>query len=365
MHVLLDGRGAVANVSWVMEEISGAATERHAKGRDRGTPPLLDGFGRRHTYLRVSVTDRCDLACIYCTPPEGEVDHTRRPDLLTFEELARVVTVFAGVGVERVRFTGGEPLVRKDFLQMVELVRRRTGLRDLRMTTNASRLAPFAAPLARAGIRGVNISLDSLDPERFRYVTRGGSLEVTLEGIHAAVDAGMKVKLNAVVLGGVNDDELGRLVDFAWEIGATPRFIELMPIGYAAGLRRETFMPIARVVGLLGDRVEPDAWRSPPGRGPARYLPAADGSDRRVGFITAMSEHFCGDCNRLRVTASGEIRPCLASPSGAPLRALLRSGASDSELADAIRSAIADKGKGHRMGEGHAPVPIGMSSIGG
>lgn len=332
-----------------------------------GLPPLVDGRGRHYRYLRMSVTDRCDLACVYCMPPQGEEDHARRPDLLTFEEHARLGGVFAGMGFSRVRLTGGEPLVRRDIVRLVELVARVPGLEPLVMTTNAMRLAELARPLAAAGLGGVNISLDSLDPDRFAQITRGGRLRQVLAGLHAAVDAGLGVKLNVVLLAGVNDDEAGRLVDFAWERGITPRFIELMPLGEAAKLPAERFLDHRALVHRLGARVAGEMQRGGEAHGPARYLQASDGSDRRVGFITAVSDEFCASCNRVRVSARGELRACLASREGVSLRERMRAGASDAELAWAVHCALGSKSVGHFFNDPRVDAHhrVGMSLIGG
>ncbi len=332
-----------------------------------GVPELTDARGRRYTYLRLSVTDRCDLACVYCMPPGGELDHGLRRELLDFEEAARVVSVFAASGIERVRFTGGEPLVRKDVVRLVELVHRRTGIGDLVMTTNATRLAELAGDLSRAGLRGVNISIDSLDADRFARITRGGELGRVLAGIHAARDAGLEVKLNTVALGGVNDDEVSRIVDFAWAHGITPRFIELMPLGEGARLPSATFLGADAVVRALGTRLADGDRQAVAGRGPARYHEAADGSGRRVGFITAVSDEFCESCNRVRVTARGDIRACLASRRAVSLRDLVRAGGSDADLAWAMGWALGGKDTGHHFLDPEVAehAHVGMSLIGG
>ncbi|MFW6067807.1 MAG: GTP 3',8-cyclase MoaA [Myxococcota bacterium] len=332
-----------------------------------GPPPLVDGRGRRYGYLRLSVTDRCDLACVYCMPPGGEDDHAVRRDLLTFEEAARLVGVFAAMGAERVRFTGGEPLVRKDVVRLVELVRRRTGLEQLVMTTNATRLGELARPLAEAGLSGVNVSLDTLDAVRFREVTRGGDLKRVLAGIHGALDAGLEVKLNVVPLRGVNDDELGRIVDFCWAHGITPRFIELMPLGEGAKLDAAMRITADDVVATLGERVAPGVRQGVPGRGPARYLQARDGSGRRVGLITAVSDEFCESCNRVRVTARGDIRTCLAARRAVSLRDVMRAGGSDADVAWAVHWSLAGKDAGHAFldEDVREHEHVGMSLIGG
>ncbi len=349
-------------------------------GRE-GLPPLIDGQGRHYTYLRMSVTDRCDFACVYCMPPGGEDDHALRPDLLSFEEVARLVTLLAQMGIDRVRFTGGEPLVRRDVVRLIELVRRRTGITKLVMTTNGNRLAELARPLKDAGLTGVNVSIDTLDAERFREITRGGDLRRVLAGVHAALDAGIEVKLNAVVLGGINDGDAGELVDWAFERGITPRFIELMPLGEASKLSASHFLSQRDLVARLGARVVADEHAaSVHGQGPARYLHAADGSGRRVGFITALSGDFCGSCNRVRITARGDMRACLASRSAVSLRELMRNGESDRELAWAVHCALSTKLAGHEFehdgastgsasGSARPAAPehthVGMSLVGG
>jgi GTP 3',8-cyclase len=335
-----------------------------------GLPALIDGQGRRYSYLRLSVTDRCDFACVYCMPAGGEEDHAVRPELLTFEEAARVVSVFSQLGIDRVRFTGGEPLVRRDVVRMIELVHRRTGLDDLVMTTNASRLAELAAPLAQAGLRGVNISLDSLDAARFRELTRGGELSRVLAGVHAALAAGLIVKLNIVALGGLNDAEAPRLVDWAWDLGITPRFIELMPLGEAANLPSERFVSHQQLIERLGARVSPEhglCGAAIAGQGPARYLAARDGSGRKVGFITAVADEFCDSCNRVRVTARGDFRACLASRNAVSLRDAVRAGKDDRELAWLIHRALGSKLAGHFFDRDDVDEHrrVGMSLVGG
>jgi len=330
-------------------------------------PLLRDSRGRRYTYLRLSVTDRCDLACEYCMPPSGEDDHAVRRDLLTFEEAARAVSVFASAGIRRVRFTGGEPLVRKDIVRLIELVHRRTDVEQLVMTTNATRLAELARPLRDAGLDGVNVSIDTLDADRFAEITRGGDLGRVLAGIHAALDVGLEVKLNTVPLRGRNHDELGRIVDFAWSLGMSPRFIELMPLGEGAKLPQSMRMNAGDVLEMLGDRVSDEASSGIEGQGPARYMAAADGSGHRVGFITPISNEFCDTCNRVRVTARGDIRACLASRRAISLRNIMRAGGSDLDLAWAMVWSLSGKDRGHQFLESAEDEHerVGMSLIGG
>jgi cyclic pyranopterin phosphate synthase len=328
---------------------------------------LRDARGRSYTYLRLSVTDRCDLACVYCMPPSGEDEHAIRRDLLSFEEAARVVSVFASAGIRRVRFTGGEPLVRKDIVRLVELVHRRTEVEQLVMTTNATRLSELARPLRNAGLHGVNISLDTLDAARFSEITRGGDLGRVLAGIHAALDVGLEVKLNTVPLRGRNDDELSRIVDFAWSLGASPRFIELMPLGEGAKLPKSMRMNADDVLEVLGDRVSSEARTGVEGQGPAQYMAASNGSGHRVGFITPISNEFCDTCNRVRVTARGDIRACLASRRAISLRNIIRAGGSDLDLAWAMVWSLSGKERGHSFLEPAEDEheSVGMSLIGG
>lgn len=332
-----------------------------------GLPQLLDPSGREYTYLRLSVTDRCDLACVYCMPPAGEAEHGLRQDLLSFEEAARLVDVMARMGIRRVRFTGGEPLVRRDVVDLVALVRRTTPVKKLAMTTNATRLAELARPLRDAGLTGVNVSVDSLDPEAFHRITRGGDLAKVLEGIRAALDVGLEVKINTVLLRGETDDEAERLVRWAFDLGVTPRFIELMPLGEGANLPTTMRVPASEVIERLGSLVVRETSGRPEDHGPARYVEASDGSGRRVGFITPLSDRFCGSCNRVRITARGDVRACLASRKAVSIRDLMRAGADDRELAWALHWSLSTKARGHFFLEPEVDehTRVGMSLIGG
>lgn len=334
---------------------------------EAGLPPLVDVRGRVYRYLRLSVTDRCDLACVYCMPVGGEDEHSTRVELLSFEEATRLVSIVARMGIRRVRLTGGEPLVRRDVVRLVERIRAETEVESLVMTTNATRLAELARPLREAGLDGVNVSIDSLDPERFRSITRGGDLGGVLAGIRAALDVGMSVKTNAVVLRGVNDDEVGELVDHAWSLGVTPRFIELMPLGEGANLATDARVTAAEIRERLGARLTDVRHAGLRDHGPARYLDAADGSGRMVGFITPVSDEFCGDCNRIRITARGDLRACLASRRAVSLRDAMREGASDAAVAHRLQAALLGKGLGHEFtdADAHEHEHVGMSLIGG
>ncbi|HSN13880.1 MAG TPA: GTP 3',8-cyclase MoaA [Anaeromyxobacteraceae bacterium] len=313
-------------------------------------PPrrLEDAQQRGITYLRLSLTDRCNFRCSYCAPSVPD----RCGDPLGREELARLVALFARLGIRRVRLTGGEPTLRRDLLDVVGDVRATPGIEEIALTTNGHLLAPLAASLREAGVTRLNVSLDTLDPATLAHVAgRAASLERIVNGIRAALAAGFaSVKINVVVVRGVNDRELGDLARFAWSAGATPRFIELMPFGTG------TPVPIAEVKELLaaqGVALEPDATR---GWGPAYHMRGTSTEAGRpvsglVGFIGAMTENFCEGCNRVRVGADGSLRACLAGRERLPLVPLLRGGASDQEIAEKIRAALLAKRDRHRMAD--------------
>jgi GTP 3',8-cyclase len=311
-------------------------------------PVLADAFARKVTYLRVSLTDRCNYRCTYCMPEEG-VELLPKADVLSFEELERVVRVFVDLGVRRVRLTGGEPTVRKDLVTCVE---RLAAIPDLEvvMTTNGHALAELAAPLERAGLSGLNVSLDSLVPSRFRHITRRGDLARVLAGIEAARAVGLPLKTNIVALRGFNDDEVAALCAHAWGLGAVPRFIEHMPMSdgtlYVPGAVLTAAEIRATVEAAFG-ALDPVA---PPGasNGPARYWRTPAGE--RVGIISAISENFCATCNRVRLSAVGELHTCLAYDDATNLRTPLRDGAADEVIAGLIRGALGEKRKGHDFG---------------
>jgi cyclic pyranopterin phosphate synthase len=317
---------------------------------------IIDRFARRIEYLRISLTDRCNYRCTYCMPEEG-VELLPREHVLSFEEIERLVRVFAGLGVRRIRLTGGEPTVRKNMVELVARVAAVPGVEEVVMTTNGHLLTDLAAPLRAAGMAEVNVSLDTLDADRFRAITRRGDLARVVAGIDAALAAGMQVKLNAVVLGGFNDsaEDLSSLCRFGWERGAAPRFIEHMPMSdgavYQAGRHVSAAAIRERIAGALGEQIAPDG---PSARavGPARYF-RLEPSGRRFGIISAMSEHFCDTCNRLRLTSTGELHACLAWDDAHNLRDILRSGRTgtdvDDELRAAITAAVAGKREGHEF----------------
>ena len=333
-----------------------------------GADPLLDRFARRIRYLRISVTDRCNYRCSYCMPEDlaETVAFEPRAALLTFEELEQIAGVFAELGVRKLRLTGGEPTVRHGIVELVRRLAAVPGIEQVVMTSNGHLLAELAAPLAAAGLTGINVSLDTLDADRFRAITGRGDLARVLAGLDAARAAGLRVKTNAVALRGVNDDELVALCEDAWGRGAVPRFIEHMPMSGGAlptytggdGISAAT---IRRTVeAALGPLVPAEAARD---AGPARYWALASDPARRLGIISAMTEHFCDDCNRLRVTATGELHACLGHDDAVSLRDILRKGGTRADLVAAIGGAVATKRAGHAFGD-HPPAKH-MIGIGG
>jgi cyclic pyranopterin phosphate synthase len=324
---------------------------------------LIDPQGRAVDYLRVSVTDRCNYGCTYCIPEDG-VEHADRAEVLSFEEIAALVRVFATLGVRRVRLTGGEPTVRRDLVALVRLLRDIPGIDDIAVSTNGHRLAELAAPLRAAGVDRLNVSLDSLDAERFRRITRRGDLGRVIAGIEAARAAGFaSIKLNTVALGGVNDDEFDRIAAWAWARGLVPRFIEEMPMAggraYDAGAQISAAEIRRRVAAGWPDTraVADDADGRPSparGGGPARYFRLErDGAGRdatvaprRFGIISPMTEHFCTTCNRLRLSTAGALHACLAHDDAVDLRGPLHAGGADA-VGRAIRGALARKRPGH------------------
>jgi cyclic pyranopterin phosphate synthase len=324
---------------------------------------ISDSFQRPINYLRISVTDRCNLRCVYCMPESG-IDLMSHYDILSYEEIYTVVKAAAEMGINKVRLTGGEPLVRAGLPDLVALIAGIDTIDDISLTTNGILLAQYAAELKEAGLQRVNISLDTLKPERFRQITRCGKLENTFEGIAAAYQTGLTpVKINMVVMAGVNDDEI---LDFARKSvsdGWNVRFIELMPssANEPVSSKLVSVSEMKKRLEALG-KLEP--FRIEVGNGPARYfrLPGASGS---IGFISPVTEHFCFQCNRLRLTADGKLRPCLLSEDEIDLKGPLRSGAPVEELKKLIGKAIANKPKGHRLADGGHPRGRPFSQVGG
>jgi len=311
------------------------------------TQPMIDPFGRRISYLRVSVTDRCDFRCVYCM--SERMRFLSREELLTLEELDRLCTAFIARGTKKLRITGGEPLVRHGVMTLFRSLARHleTGaLDELTLTTNGSQLARYATDLAACGVKRLNLSLDTLDPTKFRAITRNGDLARVLDGLEAAQRAGVFVKLNTVALKDANADEFVSLTRFAHERGMDISFIEVMPLGELDGQARiDQYLPLTQVRDRLAQAfaLEEIDYRS---GGPARYWRARE-TGGRIGFITPLTHNFCESCNRVRVTCTGKLYMCLGQENSADLRTPLRAGADDAALDRAIEEAILRKPKGH------------------
>ena len=311
---------------------------------------MIDPFGRAISYLRVSVTDRCDLRCVYCMAEE--MHFLPKAEVLTLEELERLCAAFIRLGVVKLRITGGEPLVRRDVLHLFERLGshlrpkgQEGGLQELTLTTNGTQLAKHAAALASFGVRRVNVSLDTLDPRLFTEITRWGRLDRVLDGIRAAKAAGLRVKVNTVALRGVNEDEIPALLDWCVAEGHDLCLIETMPMGEIDADRSDQYLPLSLVRARLRTRFDLTESAHRTG-GPARYFDVA-GTGTRLGFITPMTHNFCEGCNRVRLTCTGTLFMCLGQDDSADLRRVLRAGATDDELEQAIRAAIARKPRGH------------------
>ncbi len=326
---------------------------------------IRDSSGRKIDYLRISVTDRCNLRCRYCMPAEG-IERKTHEEILRYEEIARIVRAVVPCGITRLRLTGGEPLVRPDFLTLVHMLYGIGDLQDLAVTTNGQLLGGYARDLHEAGLRRINVSLDTLRPERYREITRGGELEPVMEGLAACREVGLApIKVNAVVIRGMNDDEVA---DFARLTLAEPydvRFIEFMPMGDIDLWSREAVVSEAEMraavetVGPLHAVETPATSRG----GEAFRLPEAHGT---IAFISAFSHPFCSSCNRLRLTSDGQLRPCLLSDDAVDLRTILRGGGTDRDIREAFVQAARAKPKGHRLNEEavcHPRTP--MTAIGG
>ena len=323
---------------------------------------LVDTFGRTIEYVRLSVTDRCNLRCFYCLPKNFK-QFQRRDECLSFEEIERLMRIFSDLGVHRVRLTGGEPLVRKDLPILAGKLDKIRGIEDLSLSTNAHLLAQHARSLRAAGVSRINVSLDTLRPDRFMEIT-GNMLEPVLEGLMAAKAAGMTpIKINVLAMRGINDDEYGNIAEFCMEHDFTLRFIETMPMGSAGQKASEHFLDLRTVRDRLAKRYElvPSVM---PGGGPARYYRVRN-SGLNIGFITPISQHFCASCNRVRLSADGTLFPCLGQENKTPLRPLLRDGGSDAEIRAAILEAIAGKPEKHSFRQPKEEVIRFMSMTGG
>lgn len=329
------------------------------------TTTWVDGFGRTIDYVRISVTDRCDFRCIYCM--SEEMTFLPRQRILTLEEIFRCAQLFVANGVKKIRLTGGEPLVRKGIVGLCEKISALPGLRELVMTTNGSQLTRYAKPLAQAGVKRLNISLDTLCPERFRALTRVGDLHQVLAGIDAALEAGFEaVKINSVILNGHNEDEVLRLTEFAVSKGLDISFIEEMPLGHVGRSRARSLFRSDQVRALLEQQYQllPSSESS---GGPARYMHLQDYPQTRIGFISPHSNNFCSTCNRVRLTAEGRLLLCLGNEDDLDMRALLRRHPLDDEpLLEAVKKALKYKPERHNFSaDGEVQVVRFMNASGG
>jgi cyclic pyranopterin phosphate synthase len=323
-----------------------------------------DSFGRRINYLRISLTDRCNFRCVYCMPAVG-MQFLPRPELLTTSELLLVVRAAATAGFQKIRLTGGEPSLRPDLVELVQAIKATPGIEHMAMTTNGLRLPKLAGPLKQAGLDRVNVSIDTLDPAKFRQVTRGGKLDQVWEGIQEADRVGLHpIKLNAVVVRGLNDDEVPQLaaltLDNPWEM----RFIEVMPLVGVAGIAEEGVVKSAELIAQLETihgQLE-DLGLAPSDSARRYRIPGAKGT---LGFISSVSDPFCATCNRMRLTADGRLHLCLLRDDEVDLRAAIRSGATQAEIEQLVRHAVAVKPWGHGLPNGVLPTLRGMSELGG
>ncbi len=334
--------------------------------------PLIDPFGRTISYLRVSVTDRCDFRCVYCM--SEDMTFLPKRDLLTLEELDRLCSVFVGQGVKKLRITGGEPLVRRNIMRFFEGMTRHLesgALEELTVTTNGSQLARHAQHLADCGVKRINVSMDTMNPDKFRHITRWGDLGKVMQGIDAAQAAGLKVKINAVALKDFNEDEIVPMIEWAHGRGMDLTLIEVMPLGEIDEDRTDQFLSLRQVRASLLDRYTLTDLPDRTG-GPARYVRIEE-TGGRLGFITPLTHNFCESCNRVRLTCTGTLYMCLGQEDAADLREPLRASESDEPVARAIQNAIARKPKGHdfvieraRHGDkGNPAVSRHMSVTGG
>jgi cyclic pyranopterin phosphate synthase len=330
------------------------------------TSPLVDTFGRAHDNLRISVTDRCNIRCFYCMPETG-VQFTERSEILSFEEIERFVRVAVGLGIRKLRITGGEPLVRRDLPVLIRKLVSIPGIQDLALTTNAVLLAEMAEPLYAAGLRRINIHLDTLDRERFRQITRRDDLDKVMAGIDTCLRLGYgPVKLNAVAIKDLTEPDIVPIARFCRERGIEPRFIEFMPLDAQQLWGRTRVLSADEMIDTLSREISPLAEipdRDP--RAPATEYRYSDGGGR-VGFIASVTRPFCLNCNRLRLTADGKLRYCLFAIEEADVKSLLRSDAGDEEIAALIRSNVKDKWAGHEINSARfVPPPRPMYAIGG
>ena len=306
---------------------------------------LIDSFERKISYLRVSVTDRCDFRCTYCM--SEDMEFLSKKDVLSLEELDRLCNTFIDLGVKKLRITGGEPLIRKNIMQLFKNLGKKLGkgLEELTLTTNGSQLDRYAKDLLSVGVRRINISLDSLNKKKFRNITRNGDFDRVLKGIMVAKKAGLKIKINTVALKGINDDEILKLVNWCGENRFSLTFIEVMPMGEIGEKRIDQYMPLTEVKNLIQKKysISEDSFRT---AGPARYVHCHE-TDQKIGFITPHTHNFCELCNRVRITCTGEMYMCLGQQDKADLKTPLRKSENNQLLKDVIYEAISRKPKGH------------------
>lgn len=330
---------------------------------NKNSADLIDPFGRKIEYIRLSVTDRCNLRCFYCLP-KGFKDFGEPEEWLTFDEVERVIGAFGRLGVSRVRLTGGEPLARKNLPELAKRLSQLQGIEDLSLSTNAVHLKKHALDLAEAGVDRINVSLDSLEPERFSDITGGGKLEKVLDGLAAARDAGLKpIKINMVAMDGVNDDEFSSMVAYCLENEFTLRFIETMPMGTPGEEASKHYISL----DVVRERLKKEYDLVPgfmAGGGPARY-DQVNGTDLRIGYITPISQHFCESCNRVRLSVDGTLYLCLGQEHSVSLREPLRAGITDEELDQLLIDAIAIKPERHEFTDKPSQVVRFMSMTGG
>lgn len=324
---------------------------------------LADSFGRTIEYIRISVTDRCDLRCVYCMP-SGYNGYSSPKHWLTFDEIVRVAGAFAELGTKRVRLTGGEPLTRNNLTVLAKMISSINGINDLSMSTNGTKLARHAHNLYKSGVTRLNVSLDTLDPQLFHNLTGGGDLNKVIDGLTIAKSVGFSpIKINMVVMRGVNDHEVVSMSDFCMKHGFTLRFIETMPMGQAGRKAYSSYIPLDEVKERLDKQYSllPSINQ---GGGPARYM-RVSGSNLTIGFITPISQHFCETCNRVRLSVDGTLYMCVGNDHSYPLRNILRSNISDTELKEHITTAISLKPEKHHFGSENEQIIRPMSQTGG
>jgi GTP 3',8-cyclase len=324
---------------------------------------LIDQCGRHINYLRLSVTDRCDLRCKYCMP-KGFRDFSEPREWLTFDEIEKTVSLFAQAGIEHLRITGGEPLVRENIDQLIQRLSIIPGIKDLSLSTNAVRLEKYAEKLIQAGVQRLNVSLDSLDEHRYAEITGGGKLSKVLNGLQQAKQLGLgPIKINCVLMKGFNEDEIDQMLEYCAKHGFTLRLIETMPIGDTGRSAQSQYMSLNIIKDKLSQKYNliPDLM---PGAGPARYF-RLQGSSTKIGFITPISQHFCETCNRLRVSCEGDIFTCLGDETRYPLGQYLRAGQSDAQMLEHIHKAINLKPEKHEFKNDRQRVVRLMSMTGG